>query len=84
MPAMDGTGPRGAGARTGRGLGRCRTTDARRNGAGSGSGFGRGFRKGFGCAMGLGFGCCCFGLGMRHAVKRRKGACGSNGRNRSV
>ena len=76
MPAMDGTGPRGAGARTGRGLGRCRTTDARRTG--SGSGFGRGFRKGFGCAVGLGFGCCCFGLGMKRAMRRRKGVCGTN------
>lgn len=40
MPGMDGTGPRGAGMRTGRGLGPC--GGGRPVGRGMGLGFGRG------------------------------------------
>lgn len=64
MPRMDGTGPVGAGAMTGRGLGRCdsenvaeaRTTPIRRYGMGYMRGCGRGFARGAGRGMGLGLG----------------------------
>lgn len=46
MPNMDGTGPRGMGPLTGRGLGVCRTY-------GSGFGCGRGFGFGYGRGLGL-------------------------------
>jgi len=48
MPGFDGTGPRGEGPLTGRGLGPCETGIGRV----AGSGFGRGLR----------FGCCPFAL----------------------
>ena len=44
MPRRDGTGPIGAGAATGRGLGLCTGVNA----AGYGAGFGFGCRRGFG------------------------------------
>jgi hypothetical protein len=64
MPRMDGTGPMGAGAMTGRGLGRCdsenvaeaRTTPTRGYGMGYIRGCGRGFARGAGRGMGLGRG----------------------------
>lgn len=52
MPRLDGTGPTGAGAMTGRGQGSCRTTKAAKYGVGLGLGLGlglalrRGFRSG--------------------------------------
>ena len=42
MPGFDGTGPRGFGSMTGRGLGPCG------RGLGFGRGYGRGFGRGFG------------------------------------
>lgn len=48
MPCMDGTGPRGMGARTGLGLGMCRSTDARFGGFGYGCGLGRGLGRSMG------------------------------------
>lgn len=60
MPGMDGTGPVGAGALSGRGLGFCGT--ARPAAFGPGLGRGRGFGGGFGRGMGGGPG---RGLGRR-------------------
>ena len=48
MPRRDGTGPRGMGAMTGRGMGYCS--------GGRGVGFGGRFRAGFGRGRGAGFG----------------------------
>ncbi|HHE76563.1 MAG TPA: hypothetical protein ENL27_01105 [Candidatus Parcubacteria bacterium] len=48
MPFGDGTGPAGAGPKTGRGLGRC--------GGYSSPGYLKGFGRGFGCGRGWGFG----------------------------
>jgi len=45
MPNMDGTGPQGIGAMTGRGLGPC--GGGMRRGCGRGFGRGFGFRRGF-------------------------------------
>ena len=42
MPGRDGTGPRGLGARTGFGFGKCCNSDGRAAGFGRGCGFGRG------------------------------------------
>lgn len=53
MPRLDGTGPTGDGALTGRGRGNCRTTKVAKVGMGLGLGLGlglacrRGFRGGF-------------------------------------
>ncbi len=53
MPRLDGTGPTGAGAMTGRGQGNCRSTKFAKYGVGLGLGLGlglaarRGFRGGF-------------------------------------
>jgi len=58
MPRGDGTGPMGAGAMTGRGLGPCAGGDRLGYGPGYGAGFGYGCRRGFGSRFG-GF----FGLG---------------------
>jgi len=57
MPRRDGTGPMGAGAMTGRGLGICISPDTAGLGAGRGMGLGRGFacRRGFGRGFGRGF-----------------------------
>ena len=44
MPRLDGTGPRGQGSRTGRGMGNC----SGMGGAGQGFGLGRGTGRGFG------------------------------------
>ncbi|MDD2431183.1 MAG: DUF5320 domain-containing protein [Firmicutes bacterium] len=52
MPRRDGTGPMGAGAMTGRGLGPCRGTDATRYGAGVGMRRGLFYRRGFGRGFG--------------------------------
>ena len=50
MPRLDGTGPRGQGPRTGRGLGNCPGTGGIGQGLGLGRGRGRGFgRFCFGC-----------------------------------
>ncbi len=54
MPGRDGTGPLGAGAMTGRGLGICSGTAAA--GRGANTLFGRGRRAGRGVMRGLGFG----------------------------
>jgi len=50
MPAQDGTGPRGMGPRTGRGLGPCGTGYGRGYGMGygRGRGYGQGYRMGYG------------------------------------
>ncbi|MBN2052797.1 DUF5320 domain-containing protein [Candidatus Woesearchaeota archaeon] len=72
MPGYDGTGPRGEGSRTGRGMGYCRPTGGAGyapRGAGRGSapygggrgrafggGRGAGFGRGMGFGRGLGFG----------------------------
>jgi len=48
MPGMDGTGPRGMGARNGFGRGMCRSTGARFSNSGYGCGLGRGFGRGMG------------------------------------
>lgn len=56
MPRGDGTGPMGAGAMTGRGLGPCATGDTANYGAGYGKGLGLGLacRRGFGRGFGRG------------------------------
>ena len=51
MPARDKTGPEGAGAMTGRGMGQCSGTPV----TGRGMGLGRG--RGMGCGTGRGRGC---------------------------
>ncbi len=57
MPRRDGTGPLGAGAMTGRGLGLCTGANAVKYGVGLGVGLGLGFacRRGFGRGLGRGF-----------------------------
>lgn len=57
MPRVDGTGPRGAGAMTGRGLGLCSGKNMMKYGAGLGLGLGLGFacKKRFGRGVGRGF-----------------------------
>ena len=57
MPRRNGTGPMGAGAMTGRGLGLCTGANAVKYGAGHGMGLGLGFacRRGFGRGFGRGF-----------------------------
>lgn len=57
MPRKDGTGPMGAGAMTGRGMGLCSGSHAQQHGAGRGMGFGpgRACRRGFGGGFGRGF-----------------------------
>jgi hypothetical protein len=55
MPGLDGRGPLGAGAMTGRGLGRC-----------SGNGVAR-----YGVGLGLGLGCAAAGAGYRLYRNRR-------------
>ena len=56
MPRRDGTGPNGAGERTGRGLGKCAGANAARYGAGLGAGLGLGLGLGFACRRGFGRG----------------------------
>jgi len=51
MPNMDGTGPQGMGAMTGRGLGPC--GGGMRRGCGMGFGRGMGFRRGFATSVTL-------------------------------
>ncbi|MFZ5974915.1 MAG: DUF5320 domain-containing protein [Bacillota bacterium] len=46
MPGRDGTGPKGHGSMTGRGLGYCAAGQNAQNGNGLGLGLGRGFRWG--------------------------------------
>ena len=46
MPNFDGTGPNGAGPKSGRGQGRC--GNSQNQGLGQGRGQGRGFGRGFG------------------------------------
>lgn len=62
MPRRDGTGPQGAGAKTGRGLGPCSGSNAVKRGAGLGMGLlglglglacRRGFKRGFGRGFAL-------------------------------
>lgn len=48
MPERNGTGPMGAGAMTGRGLGPCAGTGRLAKGAGLGTGLGMACRRGFG------------------------------------
>ena len=52
MPKQNGTGPRGLGPLTGRGLGLC--VGGKRRGSGSGFGRGRGCGRGFGRGLGYG------------------------------
>ncbi len=52
MPARDGSGPRGMGSMTGRGMGYCNTARPA-YGMGRGAGYGRGFRRGGFGAMSL-------------------------------
>ena len=56
MPRRDGTGPMGAGAMTGRGLGLCTGANVVKYGAGLGMGLGLGLacRRGFGRGFGRG------------------------------
>ena len=73
MPRYNGTGPRGQGALTGRGMGYCaqRTTgyDARGYGRGIGCGMGRGFGRGMGYGLGANF---ARGLGYAPNVSERE------------
>ena len=63
MPRMDGTGPCGRGARTGRGLGNCMDSDSRFSS----------FRRG--CGLGRGFGFCRFaGADERESLTNEKTA----------
>ncbi len=55
MPGRDRTGPTGAGAMTGRGMGLCSGADTVRYGAGLRAGLGLACRRGFGCGFGRGF-----------------------------
>lgn len=57
MPRRDGTGPMGAGAMTGKGIGLCTDANAVKYGAGFGMGLGLGLacRCGFGRGFGRGF-----------------------------
>lgn len=48
MPGLDGTGPRGKGPRTGRGLGLCRGNVSSENSPLKGRGYGRGYGRGRG------------------------------------
>ena len=57
MPGRNGTGPRGMGQMTGRGMGNCA-------GNGAGRGFGNGFSAGQGRGCGYGFGGRGMGMGM--------------------
>ena len=81
MPRRDGTGPTGAGAMTGRGLGACTGAEAvnygggRGRGIGLGRGCGRGFGRGFGRGLGQGYGSGIgrgFGRGFVAAKPRRE------------
>ncbi|UWG97117.1 DUF5320 domain-containing protein [Dehalobacter sp. DCM] len=54
MPRRDRTGPLGAGAKTGRGMGSCTGGYAIKDEAGLGLGLGLTHRRGFGCGMGRG------------------------------
>lgn len=56
MPRMDGTGPRGKGPATGRGMGNCIPTNKGFCGRGQGMGRGMGQGMGRGCQRGLGKG----------------------------
>lgn len=54
MPRMDGTGPMGQGAMTGRGQGNCQENgNAKRLGVGYGKGVGCGRGNGMGCSYGV-------------------------------
>lgn len=54
MPRMDGTGPMGQGAMTGRGMGNCQENgNAKRLGVGYGKGVGCGRGNGMGCSYGV-------------------------------
>jgi len=82
MPNLNGTGPRGCGQMTGRGMGPCGSGKAYGNGPGNGRGFGggRGFGRGqgFGRGPGAGFGWASVGYGedgtasMRAALESRR------------
>lgn len=54
MPGLNGTGPMGAGSRTGRGMGRCRPADASYGAANWTGGMGRGMGRGMGFGAGMG------------------------------
>lgn len=56
MPGYDGTGPRGGGAMTGRGLGYCATPVGSRRPGFNRLGWGRGFGRPFGWGRGMGYG----------------------------
>lgn len=56
MPRMDGTGPRGKGPETGRGLGNCGPMNKGFCGRGQGMGMGRGLGLGLGRGMQRGLG----------------------------
>ena len=56
MPGGDRTGPRGLGARTGRGLGYCAGYDVPGSAYGPGAGYGRGRGMAYGAGRGRGYG----------------------------
>ncbi len=58
MPRRDGTGPRGMGAMTGRGLGPCGNRESRGFRYGRGSSYGQGIHSG--CGRGRGMGRCAY------------------------
>jgi hypothetical protein len=60
MPNLNGMGPNGAGAMTGRGLGRCSVPRELGPGSGYGRGMGHGMGRGFGRRLGW------FGVGYGH------------------
>ena len=53
MPGLDGTGPMGRGAMTGRGMGNCQGNNTQRLGVGYGKGMGCGRGNGMGCSYGV-------------------------------
>jgi len=78
MPGGDKTGPLGAGAMTGRGMGYCSGND-QPGFANIGFGRGRGFGRGLGMGAGRGFGRG-FGMGAGHGWRNRFYATGIPGR----
>ncbi|GAA0737151.1 DUF5320 domain-containing protein [Clostridium oceanicum] len=56
MPRMDGTGPQGRGAKTGRGMGICNESKEETTARGLGLGLGLRCRRGYGRGFGRGYG----------------------------
>ena len=72
MPGFNGTGPRGYGAMSGRGLGPCGGGRAR--GPGCGRGYGAGYGAGYGRGLGRGAGWFAAGYGQESPVPAEDGA----------